>query len=126
MTKLEQLKAAFEASTQGRWKLLAPGAPDGVGECRPFGAVVPAPHRIISAEGRTAAEAEANTEFIALAHNLMPHLLEAAELVTRACSLIAEAMDTHIYNEADGEGPDADCEYLGFLNDTKTLLEKLK
>ena len=37
------------------------------------------------------------------------------ELVSRARHLVAEAMDQHIYNEADGAKPGDDCQYAQFL-----------
>lgn len=44
------------------------------------------------------------------------------ELVSRARNLVAEAMDQHIYNEADGEEPEDDCQYAQFLRDADTFL----
>ena len=51
---------------------------------------------------------------------------EAAELLKTARSLIAEAMDTHIYNEADGDAPDVDCPYAKFLVDADAVLKEVK
>lgn len=46
-------------------------------------------------------------------------------LVRRARSLIAEAMDIHIYNEADGELPGENCQYAAFLKDADVVLNPL-
>ena len=67
MTKLAELKAAFEAATPEDWTLFG-------------GAVCKGRSTITIAQCyQTAVEDEwkRNSEFIALAHNLMPQLLEA-------------------------------------------------
>ena len=87
MTKLEELKAALAASTPGEWA---------VKQEREYKACN---SRVLCDKGYTVAqgyssdsattktynelwaEAEGNTNFIALAHNLMPQLLEAVELL---------------------------------------------
>lgn len=86
MTKLEELKAAYEAATKGEWV---------VKQEREYKACN---SRVLCEEGYTVAqgyssgttkktynelwkEAEGNTNFIALAHNLMPTLLEAVEVI---------------------------------------------
>lgn len=65
-------------------------------------------------------------DFVALAPGMMPQLLEAAEMLSRARNLIAEAVNMHIYNIEDGETPDADCQYMAFLKDAKRLMGELK
>ena len=72
MTKLEQLKAALEAATPEEW-----GEDDGF---------VAAGHgdtyrTVADARCDVAPFSDANTEFIILAHNLMPTLIEAVELL---------------------------------------------
>ena len=65
MTKLAELKAAFEAATPGEWWYAAANETEyecGVGD---FPISVPT--------------TKANAQFIALAHNAMPMLLEAVE-----------------------------------------------
>ena len=87
MTKLNELKVAYEAATLGEWK---------VKQEREYKACN---SRVLCKEGYTVAqgyssdsmstktynelwaEAEGNTNFIVLAHNLMPTLLEAVELL---------------------------------------------
>lgn len=84
MTKIEELKAAYAASTPGEWA---------VKQEREYKTCN---SRVLCGKGYTVAqgyssdsattktynelwvEAEGNTAFIALAHNLMPQLLEAA------------------------------------------------
>lgn len=67
-----------------------------------------------------------NARFIALAHNAFPALLKAVELLSDARNLIAEAMDNHIYNEADGEVPDENCQYAAFLKEADAVLKGVK
>ena len=71
MTKLAELKAAYAASTQGEW--VAPGFNSQGGEV----ACLLANHdglRLVSGNFK-----RPDAKFIALAHNLMPTLLEAVE-----------------------------------------------
>ena len=73
MTKLEELKAAYEAATPGEWwedddGFVAAGHGDSY-------------RTVADARCDVAPFSDANTEFIALAHNLMPTLLEAVELL---------------------------------------------
>lgn len=70
MTKIEELRAAFEAATSGKWGV------------RPFGtshagAIGCGMDLIAMMYNRN--EEEADAHFITLAHNLMPALLEAVE-----------------------------------------------
>ena len=78
MTKLAELKAAFEAATPEDWTLFG-------------GAVCKGRSTITIAQCyQTAVEDEwkRNSEFIALAHNLMPQLLEAVELLKESRSYL--------------------------------------
>ena len=92
MTKLEELKAAYAAATPGEW-LSREG--DTLNPERIYGVVKvlsPDQHGCDPSDGeRTEVivevyptahdEGKADAEFIALAHNLMPQLLEAVELL---------------------------------------------
>ena len=81
-TKLEELRDALEAATPGEWwedddGFVAAGHGDSY-------------RTVADARCDVAPFSDANTEFIALAHNLMPQLLEAVELLetvgsARAC-----------------------------------------
>lgn len=110
MRKLEELKAAYEASAPGEWEAI--------------GARIGNPIAGITAEtfGKTPYE---NAEFIALAHNLTPTLLQAAKLLQTAHDLVAEAVNVHIYDFDNGDVPDADCNYMAFLDSSKATLTKL-
>ena len=71
MTKLNELKAAYEAATPGEWwedddGFVAAGHGDSY-------------RTVADARCDVAPFSDANTEFIALAHNMMPNLLEAVE-----------------------------------------------
>lgn len=73
MTKIEELKAAFEASTKyNKWEVLQTSG---------------LPHVVCLTEDGVdvmtvaACGTNADAEFIALAHNMMPQMLEALELV---------------------------------------------
>ena len=96
MTQLEELKAALAASTPGEWAVKQER------EYKACNSRVLCDKGYIVAEGYSSdsattktynelwAEAEGNANFIALAHNLMPTLLEAVELLetvgsARAC-----------------------------------------
>lgn len=124
MTKLEELKAAFEASTPGEWKPCRAhedfdGAyfdidPDerAAYEARPFIAIRSAAGTVTTAHDLfTLKNQDAN--FIALAHNLMPALLEAVALLP---DLVQYAEDATL------EG-DALPSYVVAANE---LMEKLK
>ena len=94
MTKLEKLKAALAAATPGQWA---------VKQEREYKACN---SRVLCDKGYTVAqgyssdsattktynelwaEAEGNTNFIALAHNLMPQLLEAVEVLKAVVPLM--------------------------------------
>ena len=71
MTKLEELKAAYEAATKGEWDISRHATPESH------------PQYGVYAEGQqndlAIVRGDANAQFIALAHNAMPVLLEAVE-----------------------------------------------
>ena len=50
-------------------------------------------------------------------------IVTAINLLPVARNLIAEAMDNHIYNEADGEVPGEDCQYAAFLKEADAVLK---
>lgn len=88
MTKLEELKAAYAASTQGEW--VAPGFNSQGGEV----ACLLANHdglRLVSGNFK-----RPDAKFIALAHNLMPTLLEAIDLLETVSS--ARACQDHEFD----------------------------
>ena len=76
MTKIEELKAAFEAATPGEWESQG-FAISNIQTERIRGGVL----ANITGHGMTQEYAEKTATFIALAHNLMPQLLEAVELL---------------------------------------------
>lgn len=53
-------------------------------------------------------------------------IVAAINLLPVARNLIAEAMDIHIYNEADGEVPDEDCQYVAFLKEADAVLKGIE
>ena len=73
MTKLEELKAAFEAAAPGNWT--APGLNSQGGE---VACLLDNPNGLRLVSGNFN---RPDAEFIALAHNLMPDLLQAADLL---------------------------------------------
>ena len=77
MTKIEELKAAYAASTPGEWVSKDDHAPNmaavGTGVAGWLG--------LAQMFGDTQKEANANAQFITLAHNNMAALLEAAEML---------------------------------------------
>ena len=80
MTKLEELKVAYEAATPGEWwedddGFVAAGHGDSY-------------RTVADARCDVAPFSDANTEFIALAHNMMPQLLEAVGLLEDLTSTI--------------------------------------
>lgn len=89
MTKLEELKAAYEASTPGKWEtsvLMSEQGPKEWTVCMEGGGDMLADMTNCPGE-------QANAEFVALAHNLMPVLLEAHEQAAqleKAMAVIAE------------------------------------
>ena len=77
MTKIEELKAAYEAATPGEWDyVVATGAPE------PNSMVVDGDGEYLLRHRRgVTLRAKYDVAFIALAHNLMPQLLEAVEVL---------------------------------------------
>lgn len=53
-------------------------------------------------------------------------IVAAINLLPVARNLIAEAMDNHIYNEADGEVPGEDCQYAAFLKEADAVLKGIE
>ena len=72
MAKLEELKAAYGAATPGEWWEDAGFVAAGHGDTY---------RTVADARCDVAPFSDANTEFIILAHNLMPTLIEAVELL---------------------------------------------
>ena len=88
MTKLEELKAAYVAATPGEWwedddGFVAAGHGDSY-------------RTVADARCDVAPFSDANTEFIALAHSLMPTLLEAIDLLETVSS--ARACQDHEFD----------------------------
>ena len=83
MTKLEELKAAFEAATKGEWDytIQSNGLTSVYGNCQ----------QDSMADAELIAFDLHNTDdatFIALSHNLMPALLESVDLLRLAAATI--------------------------------------
>lgn len=84
MTKIEELKAAFDAATAGEWDFHVADNSE-----PPYSAVTATwgedllRHRL----GVTS-RAQHDVNFIALAHNMMPQLLGAVELLSAALPII--------------------------------------
>ena len=97
MTKLEELKAAYEAATPGEWAVKQQR------EYQVCNSRVICDKGYAVAQGYSSdsnhktykdlwAEAEGNTAFIALAHTLTPQLLEAVEAL-ESCVMRLEWLD---------------------------------
>ena len=96
MTKLNELKVAYEAATPGEWAVKQER------EYRACNSRVLCDKGYTVAEGYSSdsattktynelwAEAEGNTNFITLAHNLMPQLLEAVNHLAECQELVRE------------------------------------
>ena len=109
MTKLEELKAAYAASTPGEWVSKDDHAPN----MAAVGTGVTGWLGLAQMFGDTQKEANANAQFITLAHNNMAALLEAVERL--------EAMQ-RVIGELASMNP-----FLRDVFDTnKAVLEKLK
>ena len=96
MTKLEELKAALAASTPGEWAVKQEREYKACNSrvlCDK-GYTVAQGYSSDTSHGKTYrelwAEAEGNTNFIALAHNLMPQLLEAVNHLAECQELVRE------------------------------------
>ena len=133
---LEELRKAYEAATPGiqsvdegnfatTMEIQAGQLVEAVGTEREWVSVCIGDEEDALAEVVALAH-PTNARFIALARNAFPALLKAAELLSVARNLIAEAMDNHIYNEADGETPSADCQYVAFLKDADAVLKGIE
>ena len=88
MTKLEQLKVAYEAATPGLWSTCKHATPDYIEQHGVYADQSPQDLAIVRGTG--------NSEFIALAHNLMPTLLEAIDLLETVSS--ARACQDHEFD----------------------------
>ena len=79
MSKIEELRKTFDATTQGEWARQ--------------GAYVKGEQYTLLREcgNASVAEDQANTKFCALAHNLMPTLLDAVEMVRYAADVFEGA-----------------------------------
>ena len=116
MTKLEQLNAAYAASTQGEWSTYAPcSGQDGFPDNYSIGCDTETRSTYVaSVPGATHyAWSQNNAKFIALAHNMMPDLLEAVDLLRLAAATI------------ENEYPESDDRYEIAVR-ANELLEKLK
>ena len=99
MTKLEELKAAYGAGTPGEWVTGKGGT-----------AYYPLQIRCVSSDWDSLiaafhswdAQKESNANFIALAHNLMPTLLEAVEALKAYsnASYLQFATDSTLHDNA--------------------------
>ena len=96
MTQLEELKAALAASTPGEWAVKQEREYKACNSrvlCDK-GYTVAQGYSSDTSHGKTYrelwAEAEGNTNFIALAHNLMPQLLEAVNHLAECQELVRE------------------------------------
>ena len=80
MSKLEELKAAYEAATPGEWDYFVASNAD-----RPNSQVLDsADDNLLTHSKGITGRAQSDVMFIALAHNLMPTLLEAVDLLELA------------------------------------------
>ena len=119
MTKLEELKAAYAATTHGEWTAPVNGHSS---DCTIYtrSPVYGNPIYLARVYGdggitrfnEASADKQANATFIALSHNLMPTLLEAVGLLRLAAETI------------EGEYPESDDRYEIAVRANK-LLEKL-
>ena len=116
MTKLEQLKAAFEAATPGEWDYFIASNAD-----RPNSQVLDSndDNLLTHSKGITG-RAQSDVEFIVLAHNLMPQLLEAVAKLEWIAEFCAE------HPEWFGGDDPSDGAENEWLHDTQQFLEKLK
>jgi hypothetical protein len=107
---IDKLKAAYEAATPGEWIKGSPQEPNmayvGTGDGGWLG--------LAALYGDTEDEAHANAEFITLAYNHMPDLLEAVEILEALCEWIDDDL-------VDAGVVDADA-----VESMRALIEKLK
>ena len=84
MTKIEELKAAYAAATPGEWSTYAPcSGQDGFPDNYSIGCDTETRSTYVASVPGAAhyAWSQNNAHFITLAHNLMPQLLEAVDLL---------------------------------------------
>ena len=84
MSKLEELNAAYAASTQGEWSTYAPcSGQDGFPDNYNIGCDTETRSTYVASVPGAAhyAWSQNNAKFITLAHNMMPDLLKAVELL---------------------------------------------
>ena len=112
MTKLEQLKAAYEAATPGEWETNQ-DADITSGVKFVATALFPDSEVVTQIEYNNAA-------YIVLAHNLMPQLLEAVAKLEWIAEFCAE------HPEWFGGDDPSDGAENEWLHDTQQFLEKLK
>ena len=115
MGKLEELNAAYAASTQGEWSTYAPcSGQDGFPDNYNIGCDTETRSTYVASVPGAAhyAWSQNNAKFIALSHNLMPTLLEAATELAR----FIDYLDT-----ASGDGA-----YEHEIQRALAILEKLK
>ena len=73
MRQLEELRFSFEQSTKGDWDTIRHGTPDYAPQYGVYAGDSPSDLAIVFRE--------ADGDFMCMAHNLMPQLLEAVELI---------------------------------------------
>ena len=120
MTKIEELKAAYAAATQGEWSTYAPCiGQDGFPDNYNIGCDTETRSTYVASVPGAAhyAWSQNNAKFIALAHNLMPQLLEAVELLKELRNSLSQYDDGEWYLH-DGTEP-----RLDYIDE---VLEKLK
>ena len=108
MSKLEELKAALEAATKGEWEPLM--------TCGELHVCVPVNEGCDVGTVCVPYE-DSDANFIALAHNLMPTLIEAAELLKDLRYSLSQYDDGEWYLHEGSEQ---------LINRVDTLLENLK
>lgn len=90
MTKIEELRAAYEAATQGEWETSAHRRRDDLIDWD----VCEAGGGDMIADLSSTMNGEANAKLIALMHNNLPALLEAAKLLDDLHGLMLENCST--------------------------------
>lgn len=107
MSKIEELKTAFEASTLKDWEVLT---------------TTGLPHVVCLTENEVdvmtiaGCGTDADAQFIALAHNMMPQLLDAVELVKKFVADHDYAIHVNGFPAGDGFT----------IRDARAFLEELK
>ena len=95
MIKLEQLKAAHEAATGGEWDYFV-----GDNATPPYCSVT-AIHgdNILRHRLGVTGQAQNDVMFVALSHNMMPQLLEAADLLSWAFRNLDDSKHEHLRDQ---------------------------